>query len=139
MRLTTCFLVAVIACPLTTMSAESPNFTDDIAPLLSANVCTSCHNFATGYTQIMSATSSETQPGHPIVAPAEPDSSVLVWRLEGAIPSGPVITRMPKDSASLSAAEIALVRTWITAGAPQSVTVRVNDATPWHEIKHHFR
>lgn len=139
MRLTACLLIAVMVYPLTAMSAESPNFTDDIAPLLAANGCTSCHVFATGYTQIMSATSSETQIGQPIVASMEPDSSVLVWRLEGVIPSGPVINRMPKDSAALSAAEIGLVRTWISGGAPQSATVRVDETTPWHEIKLRFR
>jgi len=50
------------------------------------------------------------------VRPGLPDQSYLLWKLAG---SGPCLAgvRMPKGAAALPAAEISLIRDWITAGA----------------------
>ncbi len=49
------------------------------------------------------------------VNPAKPDSSYIVWKIEGR--SGILGDRMPLDMAPLSAEEIAAIRGWISGGA----------------------
>lgn len=50
------------------------------------------------------------------VRPGMPDQSYLVWKLAGA---GPCLTgvRMPKDAPALPAAELNVIRAWISEGA----------------------
>ena len=54
-------------------------------------------------------------PGLFLVNPTNPDSSYLVWKLEG----NPGISgqRMPRGGAALSTSQIDVVRQWITDGA----------------------
>ncbi len=49
------------------------------------------------------------------VNPAKPDSSYIVWKIEGR--SGIQGDRMPLDMAPLSAEQIAAIRGWISGGA----------------------
>ena len=120
-------------------AAESYTYDKDITPVLSQNGCVGCHNWADSYDGIISkvSTSSQTK-GIPIVTPAKPDSSVLVWRLDGKLPSGAGIGIMPMGEDKLDDAVITKVREWIAQGAPESV-VGVEDARRWGEIKSLFR
>jgi hypothetical protein len=51
------------------------------------------------------------------VAPGKPDSSYIVWKIEGR--SGIIGERMPRGLSPLTAAQIKAIRDWITAGALQ--------------------
>jgi len=53
----------------------------------------------------------------PLVFPGKPDSSYLVWKIEGR--TGMVGARMPLGAARLSSDVILAIRTWIAAGALQ--------------------
>jgi hypothetical protein len=57
-------------------------------------------------------------PGHLRIKPGDPDGSYLLAKIEGRhIAQGGTGGRMPFANAPLSAAEIAMVRTWIAQGA----------------------
>ena len=88
-------------------------------------VCTSCHTGAAAplglalddglaHRNLVDVDSDEV-PGLLRVKPGMPDSSYLVWKIEGRseIAGG----RMPLNLAPLSAEEIAVIRSWIEAGA----------------------
>ncbi|MBI4519641.1 MAG: hypothetical protein HY701_02295 [Gemmatimonadetes bacterium] len=106
-----------------------------LAPTLSslqANIftpmCTACHtgeaaplglalDAGQAWRNLVSRSSSQ-MPALPRVNPGKPDSSYLVWKIEGhpAIQGG----RMPLGLAPLSAEQIAAVRGWIQDGAAQN-------------------
>ncbi|RMG61909.1 MAG: hypothetical protein D6715_12790, partial [Calditrichaeota bacterium] len=52
------------------------------------------------------------------VAPGKPDSSYLVWKIEGR--AGIQGQRMPRGRDPLPPEAIALIRRWIDAGAPNN-------------------
>jgi mono/diheme cytochrome c family protein len=109
-----------------------------IQPLFKAN-CSSCHSWDSAYTSLVGPVSTEpATKGIPIVSRAKPDSSVLVWRLEGKLPSGGSIEQMPKFGSPLSADAIKMVRDWITQGAPESQPVKGEDRS-WGAVKEMFR
>ena len=68
---------------------------------------------ATGFANLVNAASTETALLR--VAPGDPENSYLIHKLEGR--SGIVGSQMPKDGPFLSAEQIDVVRSWITAGA----------------------
>jgi len=119
------------------------SFDKDIAPLWSSKECTGCHcsifQFLCTYESMMKYTSEtdERTKGVPIVNLADPDSSVILWRLKGRLPSGAEIDIMPVDLKPLTREEIGIVREWIAQGAPKSI-VSV-ESTRWGEIKKLFR
>jgi hypothetical protein len=53
------------------------------------------------------------------VVPARPDTSYLIWKLEGAGPNGEPILgdRMPRGGARIPEADLELFRSWISEGA----------------------
>ena len=68
---------------------------------------------------------------------ANPDSSVIIWRLKGKLPSGEEIGTMP-PAGSLSDEDIQKIVDWIKQGAPEDV-VEVDDTMKWRDIKLKFK
>lgn len=120
-------------------AAETYTFDKDIKPLLNSYPCAGCHDFVNTYSSLITA-KSELQPTQniPIIYPSKPDSSVLIWRLEGKLPSGVSLTSMPFGSDKLSITDIQKFRDWIMLGAPEN-TVGVNEISIWGEIKQLFK
>ena len=113
----------VVAPPQTTVS-----FSQQIQPILTSR-CTSCHGSSSpdaglrlsagaSYGALVGVASGQCA-SFKRVTPGQPDASYLVFKLDGA---GPCYTgsRMPRGAAALSAAQRALIRDWIAAGAPNN-------------------
>ncbi|MBN1292069.1 MAG: hypothetical protein JXB48_09550 [Candidatus Latescibacteria bacterium] len=112
---------------------------DDIKPVLSAN-CTTCHSFLGSYDTIMAKTSDvSVTKGKPIVEPAKPDESVLIWRLEGKLPNGDPLERMPQGGNPLSAETIQMFREWISQGATETPVNVQEQKHTWGKVKKLFR
>jgi hypothetical protein len=126
-------LVAPLACtekPDSTLEPPPPadgvSFAADIQPLFARNGCTDCHGtlMSSGYSvltheAVFGPGIEAASRGMLEVVPARPDSSYLVWKVEGAGPNGEPIfgQRMPLDRNPLPAADMELLRTWINEGA----------------------
>jgi len=104
----------------------------DVQPIFTANCALSgCHagssavlgqNLSSGqaYASIVEVTSQEAAPLKR-VRPFLPDSSYLVHKIQGTQGVvGGSGGRMPLGGAPLSDAQIAIIRAWITAGAPNN-------------------
>ena len=104
----------------------------DVQPIFTANCALSgCHagtapvlgqNLSAGlaYASIVNVPAQEA-PGYFRVRPLLPDSSYLVHKVEGTPGElGGSGGRMPLGAPPLSAAEIATIRAWIAAGAPNN-------------------
>ena len=109
--------------------AAAVSFGQQIQPILTAS-CTSsaCHDASqpaqglqltsgAAYTALMAAAAE--CPADQRVSPGNPDQSYLMLKLQG---SGDCFTgsRMPRGNAPLSAAQLQLIRDWITNGAPNN-------------------
>ena len=120
-------------------SSHIVTYENDIKGLLSS-YCVSCHSWTGNYNQLMEKTSDESiTSGKPIVEPEKPDESVLIWRLEGKLPNGNSIIRMPKLEDPLSAEDIQMVRTWIEQGAIRSPVGVEEERDTWGKVKALFR
>ena len=118
------------------VAQESIKYDADIRPVLDENGCSGCHSFVTTYEGLLGKISTEsTTEGIPIINPSKPDSSVIIWRLGGELPSGNPINRMPQGSAQLPQETIELFRTWIEQGANQDILVGIGETRTWSEIK----
>ena len=93
-------------------------------------ICTTCHAGSSAplglrleadaaYAMLVNAPSAEV-PGVLRVAPGNPDASYLIHKLEGTAAVG---GRMPLNGPPLPAETIAVIRQWISDGAPQSASV----------------
>ena len=93
-------------------------------------ICTTCHAGSSAplglrleadaaYAMLVNAPSAEV-PGLLRVAPGNPDASYLIHKLEGTATVG---GRMPLNGPPLPAETIAVIRQWISDGAPQSASV----------------
>ncbi|HDY89112.1 MAG TPA: hypothetical protein ENH82_13485 [bacterium] len=136
-------LLALLVSQVVIWGEEYVTYNADIEPIISSN-CSNCHNWSGtwegSYENIIEAKSIYTVADIPIVYPSKPDSSVIIWRIEGKLPSGDLITRMPKFSGSLPEETIELFRTWIEQGAFEDTPVAVEDKTnTWLEIKKKFK
>lgn len=106
-----------------------------LAPTLSAiqanvftPICTQCHTGASAPLglaldvsvawQNLVGVSSVEQPSLMRVRPGNADSSYLVWKIDGR--AGIVGGRMPLGLPPLSSDQVAAIRGWIQAGAPQN-------------------
>lgn len=118
------------------VAQESITYDADIRPVLDENGCSDCHSFVTTYEGLLEKISAESiTEGIPIVNPSKPDSSVIIWRIEGELPSGNPINRMPNGGAQLPQETIELFRTWIEQGANQDILVGIGETSTWSEIK----
>ncbi len=80
----------------------------------------------------------ESTKGVPLVVPGKPDSSVVIWRLEGKLPNGEEIDYMPQGSDKLPEEKRQIYREWIEQGAVKSI-VGVDDTKKWGQIKKMFK
>jgi hypothetical protein len=126
-------LLAVLACtekPGSTLEPPPPapgvSFTADIQPLFARYGCTGCHGSPGNSGFSVLTHESVFGPGFEAVSigmlevvAARPDTSYLIWKLEGAGPDGESIIgqRMPRGGAPMATADIELLRAWITEGA----------------------
>ena len=136
-------LISTLVTNLVLLGEGNVTYKADIEPIISSN-CSGCHlwsgTWEGTYEDLIEAKSSKTVPDIPIVNPSKPDSSVIIWRIEGKLPSGDFITRMPKFRDSLPEETIELFRTWIEQGAYEDTPVSVKDETiTWSEIKRKFK
>jgi hypothetical protein len=99
-------------------------------------VCTGCHAGAaaplglrldegSSYALLVNASSVEV-PSLQRVQPGNPDSSYLIQKLEGTAAVG---SRMPLNAPPLPASTIAVIRQWITNGAPSGTATGVSAKT----------
>jgi hypothetical protein len=106
-------LLVLGACVL--LPAAPPDYARDIKPLL-AKQCTSCHGPEKQRSSLRLDSASGMRKGGnlgPAIVPGDSGSSPLVKALTGA----DKFARMPPKGPGLTAAEIALFRGWIDAGA----------------------
>lgn len=107
---------------------EGLTLSGDVQPIFTANCAFSgCHgganpvlgqNLSAGqaYGSIVNVTAQES-PGLKRVLPGFPDSSYLVHKIQGTQSTG---VRMPLGGPPLTDPQIATIRGWITAGAPNN-------------------
>ena len=115
-----------------------------ISPIQVEN-CYDCHcsiyRFLCNYESMMTYVSeiNKKTKGIPLVTPGNPDSSVIIWRLEGKLPSGEPIGIMPASRwVKFSKETIQIYRDWIEQGAIETY-VDVDDSRNWGEIKAMFK
>jgi WD40 repeat protein len=95
--------------------ASTPSFTTDVAPILAKN-CTGCHSSAAhkgglaldSYQALMKGG----RDGQ-VIVPRDADASRLVQMIEGKLDP-----KMPLEGDPLGHADIHVIRSWISAGAP---------------------
>ena len=116
------------------MAENNVTYNPDIKPLVTAKGCSDCHGFTNSYNNLIEQKIN----GIPLVNPAKPDSSVLIWRIEGKTPSGSPLVRMPQGGPYYSEEEINIFKTWIAQGALENIVVEVEEST-WSEIKLKFK
>ena len=117
-------------------AAETPSFTQDVAPILAAN-CAGCHagNVMMG-TLDLDTFAGIRKGGHsgPVIVPGKSAESLLYLRITGA-----VTPAMPLNGKKLADGEIEIIRKWIDAGAqapgPGEVVAKAALAIP--DIKPH--
>jgi len=96
---------------------DNPVVFEEIKPLLDRQ-CAGCHGWAKNSVTITQKKSDITPTkGMWLVYPSQPDSSVIVWRLEGKLPSGKNIGLMPKGRKKLDNTSINQIKKWIEQGA----------------------
>lgn len=131
-------VAAVSAGVLALGAAENYTYNDNIEAIIQQNGCADCHTFAQSYNELLSFKSAIPLTRNvPIVNPAKPDSSVIVWRVEGKLPDGGTLTMMPMGGSKLPDTVIATIRDWISQGAPEKA-LAVDDTRSWGEIKSMF-
>lgn len=100
------------------------SFAGDVRPILTGNGCTGCHPPSSGYG--VQSWQNVFGPGDEArtldlldVQPGKPESSYLIWKLEGPDRWPKMIgSRMPPQGRdTVGTAEIATIRTWIRQGA----------------------
>jgi hypothetical protein len=94
---------------------EQVSYADDIQPIFNSNCAGSqCHigGMSNGLSLVSYSTLMEGGISGPVVIPGEPDSSIIVRRLEGTIQP-----QMPFQLPPLPHARIQLIRDWIAQGA----------------------
>jgi len=137
----TCALVASVGIAVT--DTAGPYSWNNNIDLISRENCYECHcsiyRFLCDYEQALAyiCVDYPKTKGTPLVYPGHPDSSCIVWRIEGRLPTGEEIVYMPQGSDRLPDESIAVIREWIAQGAPKSLPVEVKPE-PWGNIKRWF-
>ena len=105
---------------------DVPSFAADVQAIFADNSCIGCHASDRGgltltdvasvsYANLVNVASPAT--GEIRVIPGNANDSYLVKKLEGRQTAG---AQMPAGQPALSSAELATIRSWITAGAPNN-------------------
>ena len=130
------FLFFMIFIAHSVLEAENTvSYDTEIKQLINTKGCNNCHTFTTSYINLLDKKINDI----PLVTISKPDSSVLIWRIEGKTPSGSPITRMPQGGPYFSEEDINLFKNWITQGALENITVDVKETVTWSEIKLKFK
>jgi mono/diheme cytochrome c family protein len=139
----TAALLAVLALPWASLRAQNPaptapfDYARDIQPIL-AQHCYECHGAEKARGKLrLDLRASALKGGNtgPAIVPGDSENSILVRRLLGLDGE----EQMPKDADPLPAAQIALIRTWIDAGAVWPVeTESTSAATTTSEAPVHW-
>ena len=127
-----------VALLLASLLSQAPgvDFEREIAPILAAK-CLPCHGpdkQRSGYRlDVRSIALEGGETSAPNIVPGDADASPLVRYISGADPE----MRMPPKGAPLDEAEIALVRRWISEGAPWPATASavVADPRDWWSLR----
>ena len=114
------FLASAVFCRLSSpefriMAASQPNYSADVAPILQKH-CSTCHSSSTHKSGlVMDSYSSLIKGGKhgQSIVPHDAKDSRLLQMLEGEVDP-----QMPLEADPLAASEIAVIRTWVDAGAP---------------------
>lgn len=105
------------------LAASTPSFSADVAPILQRN-CLACHSSTVHKSGLIlesyGALMKGGRHGQPVL-PHDPQGSLVIKMLEGDV--GP---QMPLEAEPLPAADIAIIKSWISAGAEGPAT---NEAT----------
>lgn len=119
----------LLAAAVLALASDQVSFRRDVVPLLKAR-CAGCHltGEEPGNMQLHPQAAFRTlvnvpSMGSPLlrVTPGAPDQSYLVRKLEGThLDVGGRGARMPLDTGPLDPKDIALIRDWIRAGAPDN-------------------
>ncbi|MFC1651064.1 hypothetical protein ACFL2X_05795 [Candidatus Latescibacterota bacterium] len=118
---------------------DTYSYNADIKSLIDAKGCPECHSFTGSYSEITSKRVRMGSTYYNLVTPAKPDSSAIIWRIEGKDASGTGIEKMPQGGPYYTDAEIAIFRAWITQGVLEESPVGVDDTHSWMEIKSKFK
>jgi hypothetical protein len=105
--------VAVLFVAIGSLAAADVTFEKDVRPILERN-CLGCHNDNESKGGLSLSTLASALKGGdsgPAFASGQPDASELFAQVSGSEPA------MPKDRPPLTAAELAVLREWIAAGA----------------------
>lgn len=117
---------AALAAASLARAEAAPSFQRDVAPLLKFR-CAACHltgeeggamalHPRAAYAALVGVRSLESPLAR--IKPGAPDESYLVHKIQGTqVEVGGGGLRMPADGEPLTAAEIAMIRAWIAAGA----------------------
>jgi mono/diheme cytochrome c family protein len=111
-------LIVVVVLASFAGAAELPK----AAAILEEN-CVKCHNSSVKMSGLSLASAADARQGGlrgPAIVPGKPDESLLVRMISGDKP------RMPMQSAPLSAAQVAEIRSWIEHGAPWPEELRAD-------------
>jgi len=117
------------------VAIENYYYNNDIRPVLDNKSCTSCHSFAQSYSALVSKKSSSAITRNlPLINPGNPDSSVIIWRLKGSLPSGVYLRRMPVGGEPMDESTIDVFRSWINERALETAPQNIVPS-PWGEIR----
>ncbi|MFC1490828.1 hypothetical protein ACFL6K_06425 [Candidatus Latescibacterota bacterium] len=137
------FMVLVICMSQFMAVAEDTySYNTNIRTFINDKGCRGCHNdFIGSYAVIMAKTSNWNGTTVSLVSPAQPDSSLIIWMIEGIDINGLPMEdgRMPRGGDYYSEAEILIFRDWITQGALEDIPSSVDDTKSWIEIKSKFK
>ncbi len=130
-------LRSLVAIPLAAVGVASPDFQRDVQPVFAAH-CVKCHGPEKqkgGYRLDARSVALNGGDGSaPNIVPGDAAASPLVRYISGADPD---LRMPPEGEAPLSAAEVAVIRDWIGAGAPwpESASVVLADPLDWWSLK----
>ncbi|HVU89205.1 MAG TPA: DUF1549 domain-containing protein, partial [Pirellulales bacterium] len=128
-----CLAAVARAEPAATTSQGEKLFRDTVAPIFERR-CLSCHSGDEpkgGLSLVTAQASLSGGESGPAIVPGKPDESLLVTYVSGDEPE------MPKGQPRLSAADVAAIRQWVTAGATWPANVTLEDRSksgPWWSL-----
>lgn len=136
LRDATCLLCAFVVSSSSAASAADPTYWQDVRPILRKH-CTVCHSERKLEELDVSAGLALDKPElirkggkAPVLVPGKPDESLLVTLLTTKDKK----RAMPLDADPLPDAEVAVIRKWVAAGAPDGVKPTEADTTAVNSV-----
>ncbi|MFC1551950.1 hypothetical protein ACFL6P_05220 [Candidatus Latescibacterota bacterium] len=138
-------LLVILVITMSQFMAEAEvtySYKTDISSMIESKGCPNCHSWMGEYSDITSKRIRALDTYWDLVAPGEPDSSVIMWKISGKNLNGDDVfgSRMPEGGSYFTDDEIAVFRAWITQGALyEALPTGVVDTKSWMEIKSKFQ